>query len=212
MANPDSVPACIKALSSTTFVAEVKAPTLAVLVPLLMRGLNDRSMEVQRRTVVVIDNLVKLVRDPTVAATYLSPLVEGVQKIAAGAAFPEVRAFGETALQTLFKSGASQNAPPSTPREIQAETTETMSALLSQLPEDLLSGKTPKYGLLVKSLEFQASLVADLVYNRNFRDSATWNRCIGTYMSKWLDADRSTAFAEAVRSHFHAIDMVCYIL
>lgn len=90
MANPDSVPACIKALSSTTFVAEVTAPALAILVPLLLRALNDRSMEVQRRTVVVIDNLVKLVRDPKVAAAYLSTLVEGVDKIAKGAAFPEV--------------------------------------------------------------------------------------------------------------------------
>lgn len=90
MSNPDAVPACIKQLSSTTFVAEVKSPALAVLVPLLMRALNDRSMEVQRRTVVVIDNLVKLVRDPKVAATYLSGLVDGVEKIAKGAAFPEV--------------------------------------------------------------------------------------------------------------------------
>jgi elongation factor 3 len=48
-------------------------------------------MEVQRRAVVVIDNLVKLVRDPVVAATYLGPLVAGVDKIAKGAAFPEVR-------------------------------------------------------------------------------------------------------------------------
>lgn len=90
MSNPDAVPACIKALSSTTFVAEVTAPALAVLVPLLLRALNDRSMEVQRRTVVVIDNLVKLVRNPVVAARYLSPLVMGVEKIAQGAAFPEV--------------------------------------------------------------------------------------------------------------------------
>lgn len=90
MAEPGSVPACIKALSSTTFVAEVKAPALAVLVPLLQRALNDRSMEVQRRTVIVIDNLVKLVRDPRVAAKYLSPLLEGVEKIAHGASFPEV--------------------------------------------------------------------------------------------------------------------------
>ena len=90
MSNPDTVPQCIKSLSNTTFVAEVTAPALAVLVPLLIRALNDRSMEVQRRSVVVIDNLVKLVRDPNVAATYLSPLVEGVEKIAKGAAFPEV--------------------------------------------------------------------------------------------------------------------------
>ena len=90
MSTPDSVSACIKALSSTTFVVEVTAPALAVLVPLLIRALNDRSMEVQRRTVVVIDNLVKLVRDPTVAALYLSPLLEGVRKIAKDAAFPDV--------------------------------------------------------------------------------------------------------------------------
>ena len=90
MLDSDSVPACIKALSSTTFVAEVTSPALAVLVPLLIRALSDRSMEVQRRTVVVIDNLVKLVRDSNVAATYLSPLVDGVSKIAKGAAFPEV--------------------------------------------------------------------------------------------------------------------------
>lgn len=90
MSNPDTVPACIKALSSTTFVAEVTAPALAVLVPLLIRALNDRSMEVQRRTVVVVDNLVKLVRNPQVAARYLSPLVDGVKKIADSAAFPEV--------------------------------------------------------------------------------------------------------------------------
>lgn len=93
MANPEAVPACIKALSSTTFVAEVTAPALAVLVPLLNRALNDRSMEVQRRTVVVVDNLVKLVRDSKIAATYLSPLVDGVEKIAKGAAFPEVGNF-----------------------------------------------------------------------------------------------------------------------
>ena len=69
--DPTSVPLCIKSLSNTTFVAGVTAPALAVLVPLLTRALNDRSMDVQRRAVVVIDNLVKLVRDPVVAATYL---------------------------------------------------------------------------------------------------------------------------------------------
>jgi elongation factor 3 len=91
MSDPTSVPLCIKSLSNTTFVSEVTAPALAVLVPLLTRALNDRSMEVQRRAVVVIDNLVKLVRDPVVAATYLGPLVADVDKIAKGAAFPEVR-------------------------------------------------------------------------------------------------------------------------
>ncbi|KAF8973154.1 hypothetical protein BDZ97DRAFT_1779739 [Flammula alnicola] len=219
MSNPDSVPACIKALSSTTFVAEVTSPALAVLVPLMLRALNDRSMEVQRRTVVVIDNLVKLVRDPSVAATYLSPLVDGVQKIATGAAFPEVRAFGDAALKTLLKSGASSSGPPPAHRDVDAETAGALSTLKTILPQELAIAspsspngpKSPKYPTLETSLEFVAALVADLVYARKFSDPATWNRCVGLYMSVWLnDEKKSSAFTEAVLAHYLAIDQSKY--
>jgi len=214
MANPDSVPACIKALSSTTFVAEVTAPSLAVLVPLLIRALNDRSMEVQRRTVVVIDNLVKLVRNPVVAATYLSPLVDGVRKIATGAAFPEVRAFGNAALKTLLKSGASSEGPPVVPRNFEGETSEALSTLLTLLPTDMIAvpaapadgSHTSQGDLLGKSLEFQAALVSDLAHARKFDDKATWNRCVGVYLAVWTDIKTGSAFSETVRSHYHAID------
>ncbi|KAF8160839.1 P-loop containing nucleoside triphosphate hydrolase protein [Crassisporium funariophilum] len=218
MSDPDSVPACIKALSSTTFVAEVTAPALAVLVPLMLRALNDRSMEVQRRTVVVIDNLVKLVRDPKVAATYLSPLVDGVQKIATGAAFPEVRAFGETALKTLLKSGASTSGPPTTHRDIDGEIAEVLATLKTFLPQELAivsakspnGPKSPKYAILGTSLAFQASLVTDLVFLRNLKDTKAWDRCVGQYMSVWLDQSQGAAFAEAVRTHYLAIDQAKY--
>ncbi|KAG5339407.1 hypothetical protein C0989_004390 [Termitomyces sp. Mn162] len=210
MSNPDSVPACIKALSSTTFVAEVTAPALAVLVPLLLRALNDRSMEVQRRTVVVIDNLVKLVRDPKVAATYLSPLVEGVTKIATGAAFPEVRAFANTALNTLLKSGASANGPPPNHRDIAEETATALSTLTSQLPSDLLLSGAPRFPSLAKSLNFQASMVADLVAARSFNDSEAWRRCVGVYLTIWMEGDTATAFAETIRLHYHAMDKAKY--
>ncbi|KAJ7497547.1 P-loop containing nucleoside triphosphate hydrolase protein [Mycena latifolia] len=214
MANPDSVPACIKALSSTTFVAEVTAPALAVLVPLLIRALNDRSMEVQRRTVVVIDNLVKLVRDPKVAALYLSSLVEGTEKIAKGAAFPEVRAFGESALETLLKSGASSSGPPSTSRDVEGETAAALSALLTYLPREVAfvsptspnGPHTPKYSLLARSLTFQSSLVADLVHERQLGDTKVWHRCVGVYLEPWTTAEQGSAFGEAVRSHFYAIE------
>ncbi|KAJ7747379.1 P-loop containing nucleoside triphosphate hydrolase protein [Mycena metata] len=219
MANPDSVAACIKALSSTTFVAEVTAPALAVLVPLLIRALNDRSMEVQRRTVVVIDNLVKLVRNPKVAAIYLSPLVEGTDKIAKGAAFPEVRAFAEAALETLLKSGASTSGPPTTHRDVDGETAEALSTLLTLLPKEVATvaptspngPHTPKYTLLAQSLTFQSSLVADLVHERQFGDRKVWHRCVGVYLEPWLDAQQGTAFGEAVRSHFHAIEQAKYV-
>ncbi|KZT26727.1 hypothetical protein NEOLEDRAFT_1131734 [Neolentinus lepideus HHB14362 ss-1] len=219
MQNPDSVPACIKALSSTTFVAEVTAPALAVLVPLLLRALNDRSMEVQRRTVVVTDNLVKLVRDPKVAASHLSQLVEGVERIAKGAAFPEVRAFAQTTLDTLQKAGASATAPPPTPRDTEAEKAEALSVLMTLLPENLVTVSSvnpdgphmPKFSLLSQVLQFSASLVADLVYQRRYNDSAVWKRCIGVYVEPWLPVGEDMSlFADKVRSHFLAMDRAKY--
>lgn len=218
MANPDSVPACIKSLSSTTFVAEVTAPALAVLVPLLLRALNDRSMEVQRRTVVVVENLVKLVRDPNIAATYLNPLVEGVEKIAKGAAFPEVRAFGESCLDVLLKAGASKDGPPPPQRDLDDEKAATLTTILTLLPSELayLSAakpngpRTPKNTVLAQNLDFSSFLVSDLVHSRKFSDVAVWNRCVGVYVAPWTkeDPESSVRFAESIREHFLAIDKV----
>lgn len=210
MANPDSVPACIKSLSSTTFVAEVKAPTLAVLVPLLLRALNDRSMEVQRRTVVVIDNLVKLVRDPTIAAIYLSPLVEGVEKIAKGAAFPEVRAFAESSLNTLIKSGASTTAPPPTRRDYAAEANAVRAVVRNLFPTEALPATADDpNGPFSLTINFVSSLLGDLIHNGRFDDPGGWNKCAGTYFDPWLRrADQTGAsLAESLRLHFLEIDM-----
>lgn len=216
MSNPDSVPACVKSLSNTTFVAEVTAPALAVLVPLLIRALNDRSMEVQRRTVVVIDNLVKLVRDPNIAATYLNPLVEGVEKIAKGAAFPEVRGFAETAFNTLLKAGASKDGPPPPQRNIAEETKFVSTTIFTLLPQDLVivsaslpnGPHTPRHALLATSIDFASTLAADLIHTHRFLDNKQWYRCVGVYFNPWFPGGQEAgeAFGEQVCHHFQAID------
>ncbi len=104
MARPDTVPECIKKLSNTTFVAEVTGPALAVMVPLLSRALNERSQTVQRSTVIVVENLCKLVLDPSQAAKFLPALTPGVERIEAGASFPEVREHAKSARETLHKA------------------------------------------------------------------------------------------------------------
>jgi len=128
----------------------------------------------------------------------------------------QVRAFGETALNTLLKSGASSSGPPPTHRNIDGETFEVLLILKTLLPEELAltppgspnAPKVPKYNLLKTSLNFQAALVADLLHDRKF-DIQTWGRCIGVYMTVWLDEKSGTAFAESVRCHYLAIDHVC---
>jgi elongation factor 3 len=198
------ISATIKALSNTTFVSEVTSPSLAVLVPLLQRSLNDRGlgMDTLRRATVVTENVCKLVRDPDVAGRELSPLLNGVEKIMEGASFPEVcasmfkrlcldsslpqsslqvRAFAASAHKTLIAVGASKTAPP--PRAGLDPST-VVPGIKSLLPERL-SAPSP---FLIETLNFTASLIAPSVSDRLFTPAykEKWHACLGIYMGLWL--------------------------
>ncbi|KAL8958468.1 MAG: hypothetical protein Q9183_005829, partial [Haloplaca sp. 2 TL-2023] len=96
----------IHALSQTTFVAIVTSPVLALLTPLLERSLNtpSTSQEVLRQTVVVVENLTKLVHDPVEARTFLPKLRPGVQGVKDRASLPEVRELATRALNVIKKA------------------------------------------------------------------------------------------------------------
>lgn len=96
----------IHVLSQTTFVAIVTSPVLALLTPLLERSLNtpSTSQEVLRQTVVVVENLTKLVHDPTEARTFLPKLQPGVQAVKDRASLPEVRDLATRALSVIQKA------------------------------------------------------------------------------------------------------------
>ena len=213
MAAPAAVPGTIKALSSTTFVAEVTGPTLAVMVPLLTRALKERSTDTQRMTCVVIGNLVKLVRDPLVAAQYLSPLVSGVQQIAEGAAFPEIRAFAQSALDILHSAGASASATPLPPRDVLLSVTEALTVIIAHCgipglpanPSIPLSASAPTNPVVAHAIEYQANIVADLVEIRRF-DAAVWEgKGLGSFMKLLLGSDGAAA-TTAIRQAFLDLD------
>ncbi|ESZ91030.1 elongation factor 3 [Sclerotinia borealis F-4128] len=96
----------IHALSQTTFVAIVTSPVLALLTPLLERSLNDRAtaQEVLRQTVVVVENLTKLVHDPVEARSFLPKLQPGVKGVQERASLPEVRDMAERAMNVMNKA------------------------------------------------------------------------------------------------------------
>lgn len=229
MAAPNTVPETIKSLSNTTFVAEVTSPSLAVLVPLLSRGLNDRGMDTQRRTVVVVENVCKLVRDPAVAARYLSPLVHGVDAIATGASFPEVREFASSTLKTLLGSGATRLSDPDAKapenlRDIPAETQVAITSMSPLLPEYLFvpspntpsAPPTPFHPSFKQSIQFSGRLVADLIAKKSFQDPKIWHTCVGVYLAPWLVPDTGTQeeeaqkVSESVRNKFFDIEKVDY--
>ncbi|POR34232.1 [NU+] prion formation protein 1 [Tolypocladium paradoxum] len=96
----------IHALSQTTFVAVVTSPVLALLTPFLERSLNspNTAQEVLRQTVVIVENLTKLVHDPIEARTFLPKLTPGVKGVCDRASLPEVRELANRALATMEKA------------------------------------------------------------------------------------------------------------
>ncbi|KAK6519201.1 hypothetical protein TWF281_003890 [Arthrobotrys megalospora] len=110
MQNPstETLQKAIHALSMTTFVAVVTSPVLALLTPFLERSLNTptTSQEVLRRTVVITENLTKLVHDPIEARTFLPKLQPGVKNVMNRASLPEVRELATRALNVMDKAMA----------------------------------------------------------------------------------------------------------
>ncbi|UKZ56660.1 hypothetical protein TrVGV298_010500 [Trichoderma virens] len=104
--SPQTLQKAIHALSQTTFVAVVTSPVLALLTPFLERSLNTptTSQEVLRQTVVIVENLTKLVHDPIEARTFLPKLMPGVKGVCDRASLPEVREIAERALATMEKA------------------------------------------------------------------------------------------------------------
>jgi elongation factor 3 len=57
IARPAETTDCIHKLAATTFVQQVEAPPLSIIVPLLVRGLRERTTAIKRKACVIIDNM-----------------------------------------------------------------------------------------------------------------------------------------------------------
>jgi len=102
VARPTEVPETIHALSSTTFVQAVTQPTLALLVPLLARGIIERNTPIKRMTAVIIANMAKLVPEKSIAAPLLPLLLPAIIKLRDEVADAECRTVATKALETLL--------------------------------------------------------------------------------------------------------------
>ncbi|KAI7850826.1 P-loop containing nucleoside triphosphate hydrolase protein [Circinella umbellata] len=185
MGDPTRVAQTIEKLAATTFVAEVNGPTLAIMVPLLTRALNERSTLVMRQTVIIIDNLCKLVRDPRTAAQFLPQLYPGVNHQAEQASFPEIRELAGRAKQTLIAAGGSgkegeeeSNSNDGTFQISTEEATKVIRAEATKIQGFLDSFFTP-------FITYTGAVVADWVRQELYVKD-TWTKIISAYMNTVL--------------------------
>jgi elongation factor 3 len=78
---PKEVPEIMHKLAGVTFVQSVESPALAMVVPLLLRGLREKSIATKRQSAVIINNMSKLVDNPLDAAPFLPLLLPACNKM-----------------------------------------------------------------------------------------------------------------------------------
>merc|ERR1719230_914234 len=98
-----NVPDCVEELAGCIFVQNVEAPALAVITPVLVRGLNERSESTKRRCCVIIDNMCKLIDDPRHGSPLLAEVRQLTLKAAEAMSDPDAREVAEKASHSMDK-------------------------------------------------------------------------------------------------------------
>lgn len=201
IATPEEVPECVYKLAATTFVTEVKAPTLSIMVPLLTRGLSERKTAILRQTSVIIDNMCKLVENPEHAHQFLPKLMPGIDRIIETAADPELRNVASKARNTLIRVGGGAE---------DAEDPEAVAKRLNdahQEVKDTLQAEVKKYKgeLDAETLEYVASHL-EAMYNGQVFSLPDWHQATVPYVTAFIGAENAKAIGKPLSVHYHELD------
>ena len=192
----------IHALSQTTFVAIVTAPVLALLTPLLERSLNTptTSQEVLRQTVVVVENLTKLVHDPVEARAFLPKLKPGVQGVKDRASLPEVRELATRSLNVIQKAMGDDDGNIASGQIAPTTAADVLRILDKAIKTNGgLAGQPGDGPLCALTKEYIAEMVTDDV---NQREVSRIKLCSGRYLKQLLKEDSADTVAEALQQYF----------
>lgn len=204
MQNPstETLQKAIHALSQTTFVAIVTSPVLALLTPLLERSLNtpSTSQEVLRQTVVVVENLTKLVHDPVEARTFLPKLKPGVQGVKDRASLPEVRELATRAVNIIKKAMGDDDGNIADGQIAPTAAEDVVKVLEKEVKQNGgLSGETGENELWMLIKLYISEMVKEDV---NLRQVSRVSICIEPYLKHLLKEPRADTVAQAVQKHF----------
>ncbi|MCJ1357808.1 MAG: translational elongation factor EF-1 alpha [Icmadophila ericetorum] len=193
IAKPENVPETVHLLGATTFVTDVHEPTLAIMVPLLDRGLAERETAIKRKSAVIVDNMCKLVEDPQIVAAFLPKLMPALQKNYDNLADPEAREKTKQALDTLVRVGAVKDGK--IPEVSHAGDIATVLAILKQIFEGKHSNAATKF---VPALEYISAIAGQLIDEKD-NDQISWTENTLPYIAAIVGDGDAKPIAEALR-------------
>jgi elongation factor 3 len=202
MQNPstETLQKAIHALSQTTFVAIVTSPVLALLTPLLERSLNTptTAQEVLRQTVVVVENLTKLVHDPVEARTFLPKLKPGVKAVQDRASLPEVREMAARAVSVINKAMGEDDGVAA--NGVIARTSHDDVAKVLDVEIKKNGGVTSDLDLFLVAKPYICSMVAEDVNHR--QTTRISSRVVSYLQSIMNNAESAAAVGKAVQKFY----------
>ena len=184
---PKEVPEIMHAMAGVTFVQSVERPALAMVVPLLLRGLREKATATKRQSAVIINNMSKLVDNPVDAAPFLPLLLPALEQNAESIADPEARAVSERAVEQLKRLKALSEKNASTVGDV------------SKIAEEIFTESGIESTETSKITVAQAAAAATCMMDLNFMEDLQWKKNVTKYLKGYLaDADAEAA-VERVR-------------
>ncbi|KAI0551203.1 ABC transporter [Xylaria curta] len=193
IAKPENVPETVHLLGATTFVTEVHEPTLALMVPLLDRGLAERETAIKRKAAVIVDNMCKLVDDPSIVAPFLPKMMPGLTKNFETLADPEAREKTKQALDTLVRVGDIKDGK--IPEVRHDGDIDTVVAHLKAVIPAKHSAIAEKLSAVI---EYIGAIGGQLVDEKEV-ESATWAAAVKPFVSVIVGEADAQAVVDALR-------------
>lgn len=185
---PKDVPEIMHEMAGVTFVQSVESPALAMVVPLLLRGLREKQTATKRQSAVIINNMSKLVDNPLDAAPFLPLLLPALQTNAESIADPEAREVTERAVAQLQRL--------KTLADKQMSVRGDVSKLVVAFKE-AFGADSPSAGL--EKVMMHSSIVATCMMDLHFMEDIQWKKNVATQFIGYYDTAKSETATEKVR-------------
>ena len=193
MANPTNVPKTLNEFMSVVFVKSVTTPVLALMTPILLRGLkSEEPTEIQRKCAKIADNMCSVVTDPRDAALFIPKLHDAVRRSAEALVDKDARTAADLALAKLKEVGKYKDGK--FPPVVRAADLDFVLSIL----KEVVSSKNIVH-TFEPVLVYVAGLAAQLVDEKN-AEIVDWNKAVVNYLSPFvMSSEEAKEVAETFR-------------
>jgi elongation factor 3 len=194
---PKEVPEIMHQMAGVTFVQSVESPALAMVVPLLLRGLREKTFATKRQSAVIIENMSKLVDIPLDAAPFLPLLLPALETNAESISDPEAREVTERAVGQLNRLKGLAEKAVSTKGDV------------SKLKECLKTAFAADDSENITKVIAHAAQVSTTMMDLAFMEDVQWKKNVAFQFKAFFDEAKCEEATEKVREQ--ANEMVSYV-